>query len=445
MAPLFSFYGDDFTGSTDVMECLSLHGVDTVLFTRQPSKQEFQRFQNYQAIGIAGTSRSETPQWMDEHLPGCFSWLKQLGARFCHYKVCSTFDSSATLGNIGRAIEIGRAVFEQHITPLVVGAPQLKRYTVFGHLFAGYQGNTYRIDRHPVMSRHPVTPMNESDLCLHLARQTSLPVGLVPANILAMEDSAAVDAVLDGHEGIILFDVLDSATQREAGRQLLRISNKTGPFVVGSSGVNYAIVKALAAAGRISALSSFAPLMPVDRIVAVSGSCSATTARQIRHALDHGFTGIAADPVLLAGPDSLKHSSRLAAESIRLLDSGRSVLVYTALDSENDQGQALDAVAGGRHRVGEALGRIAREAIVACGLKRAIIAGGDTSSHALGQLDVFALTTRFPLEATPGSPLCTAHGNVPVLDGLEIALKGGQVGGNDYFTALRDGIANRNS
>jgi 3-oxoisoapionate kinase len=65
------------------------------------------------------------------------------------------------------------------VTPLVVGAPQLKRYTAFGHLFAGYQGQTYRIDRHPVMSRHPVTPMDEADLRIHLARQTDLPVDLV--------------------------------------------------------------------------------------------------------------------------------------------------------------------------------------------------------------------------------------------------------------------------
>ena len=132
-------------------------------------------------MGIAGTSRSQTPEWMDEHLPRHFSWLKQLGARFCHYKVCSTFDSAPHVGNIGRAIEIGRRVFGQSITPLVVGAPQLKRYTAFGHLFAGYQGETYRIDRHPVMSRHPVTPMDEADLRRHLARQTELPVDLVPA------------------------------------------------------------------------------------------------------------------------------------------------------------------------------------------------------------------------------------------------------------------------
>ena len=430
---LLSFYGDDFTGSTDVMESMSLHGVKTVLFTRIPSGAEQARFGGYDAIGIAGTSRSQTPQWMDEHLPRHFAWLKSLGARVCHYKVCSTFDSAPHVGSIGRAIEIGRRVFGQSITPLVVGAPQLKRYTAFGHLFAGYQGGTYRIDRHPVMSRHPVTPMDEADLRLHLARQTALPVDLVP--ITALND-AATDAVIDAAKGIVLFDVMDLATQIETGRQLLRLVPRLGPFVAGSSGVNYALVKALAAGA-----ASFPALPKAERIIAVSGSCSPTTARQIRHALAHGFAGLHADPLALAGADADAAIAGFSAKAGRLMGEGRSVIVYTALDPEMDRGGPLDAIPGGRHRVGQGLGRIARGCIEAFGLTRAILAGGDTSSHALGELDVFALTTRFPLAATPGSPLCTAASADPKLDGLEIAMKGGQVGGDDYFVALRDGRA----
>jgi uncharacterized protein YgbK (DUF1537 family) len=427
-----SFYGDDFTGSTDVMESLALHGVRTVLFTRIPTAEEQARFAGFDAVGIAGTSRSQTPEWMDENLPRHFDWLKQLSARFCHYKVCSTFDSAPHVGSIGRAIEIGRKVFDQQVTPLVVGAPQLKRYTAFGHLFAGYQGQTWRIDRHPVMSRHPVTPMDEADLGLHLARQTRLSIDLVPANAL---NDAAVDAVIDAALGIVLFDVFDLATQVDAGRQLLRIADRVGPFIAGSSGVEYALVKAQALRS-----ASFPALPKVDRIIAVSGSCSPTTARQIRHALAHGFTGLHADPLDLARmPDAAV--AHLSAEAKRLMGEGRSVLVYTALEPETDRGGPLDAIPGGRHRVGQGLGRIARAAIEGLGLKRAILAGGDTSSHALGELDVFALTTRFPLVATPGSPLCTAASADPRLDGLEIAMKGGQVGGDDYFVALRDGLA----
>ncbi len=425
---LFSFYGDDFTGSTDVMESLSLHGINTVLFTQLPSEDEFRRFSGYRAIGIAGTSRSETPDWMDQNLPKYFDWLKSLDARFCHYKVCSTFDSAPHIGNIGRAIEIGAEVFGQRSIPLVVSAPQLKRYTAFGHLFAAYRGETYRIDRHPVMSRHPVTPMTESDLRLHLARQTGLPVTLVPANELSTPDTAK--------EGILLFDVFDAATQLEAGRQLLRL----GPFVAGSSGINYAIVRALTEDGSLNPATEFPPLDRVDHIVAVSGSCSPTTARQIRHALAHGFAGLAADPIALASQEGQSDISRLSGKAIHLLQQGRSVIVYTAVDPDMDKTSALDAIPGSRHRVGQALGQIARQCIAACGLKRAILAGGDTSSHALSQLDVFALTMRFPMMETPGSPLCRAHSGKPALDGIEIAMKGGQVGHDNYFTMLRDGI-----
>jgi uncharacterized protein YgbK (DUF1537 family) len=437
---LLSYYGDDFTGSTDVMEALAMHGVSTVLFTRIPAADEQARFKGFGAVGIAGTSRSQTPEWMDENLPRCFAWLRSLDARFCHYKVCSTFDSSPGTGNIGRAIEIGRSVFGQNLTPLIAGVPQLGRYTAFGHLFAAYRGQTYRIDRHPVMSRHPVTPMDEADLRLHLARQTDLPVDLVPAPALAGGDDA-VDRIAAASHGILLFDVWDMATQLEAGRQLLRLAKRLGPFVAGSSGVSYALVKALAAAGEIAGAASFPALPPVERIIAVSGSCSPTTARQIRHALAHGFTGLYADPLALAGDEAEQAIARLSGEALHYLGQGRSVILYTALDPENDRGAALDGIPGGRHRVGRALGRIARHGIERAGLTRAILAGGDTSSHALGELDVFALTTRLPLPATPGSPLCTAFSADPALDGLEIAMKGGQIGGDDYFVALRDGAA----
>jgi 3-oxoisoapionate kinase len=214
-----SFYGDDFTGSTDVMEALASHGIKTVLFTRIPIPEEFEPFKDFEAIGIAGTSRSQTPQWMDDNLPRVFDWLMSLGAQFCHYKVCSTFDSSPEIGSIGRAIEIGLKTFNQPNIAMIVGAPQLKRYTFAGHLFAGYQGQTYRIDRHPVMAKHPVTPMQESDLAYHLSHQTK--------------------------QNVHLIDVYDEKTQTAAGEEIHALDKNYLPFIVGSSGVEYALMKGL--------------------------------------------------------------------------------------------------------------------------------------------------------------------------------------------------------
>lgn len=439
---LLGYYGDDLTGSTDVMESMALGGVPTVLFMRVPDADLQERFSHCRALGIAGTSRSETPEWMDEHLPPAFAWMKGLGAAICHYKVCSTFDSSPTVGNIGRAIEIGKRLFEQDFVPVVVGAPQLRRYTSFGNLFAGYQGQVYRIDRHPVMCKHPVTPMHEADLLLHLAKQTSLRSRLLDGPTLRSDNRAkAVDRVVESKPEILLMDVDSIETQRAAGQELWRLRRPGGFYVAGSSGVEYALMGEWVRTGVAPGKASFDPTPPVDRIATVSGSVSPTTERQIRHALAHGFDGIALDARMMIGEGSQAALDKAVAAGLGSLKEGRSVILYTALGSSADLGAEIDKHAGARHLIGRSLGRILNRLVVEQSLKRAVIAGGDTSSHALGQLGVDALTVRMPFPQSPGSPLCVAHSRAAGIDGLEIALKGGQVGTDAYFVDIRDGVA----
>jgi len=430
--PLISFYGDDFTGSTDAMEALASNGVETVLFLRKPDDALLSRFATARAFGLAGTSRSETPDWMDTHLREAFEWLKTLDAEFCHYKICSTFDSAPSVGNIGRAIELGRSVFGDAMVPLIVGAPQIRRYTAFGHLFAAYQGANYRIDRHPVMSRHPVTPMDESDLLRHLAKQTALQSALLD-NVALLADQAPGDAA------ILLIDVLDAATQAAAGALLWRTLRGKSRFVCGSSGVEYALISAWRAAGEVGDKPAFDNAGPVDQIAVVSGSVSPTTERQISHALANGFVGVPIDPVAISREGNEGAIAAAVEAGLSILSEGRSVVLFTALGPAADRGRELDSSAGGRHRLGRALGRIQAELVARADLPRVVVAGGDTSSHALGEMGISALTLRMPLPQTPGSPLCIAHGGPA--DGRQIALKGGQIGGDDYFSMIRAGRA----
>lgn len=437
---LLSYYGDDLTGSTDVLEALAGGGVDTVLFTRIPDDATLDRFAHCRAIGLAGTSRSETPAWMDANLAPAFSWLKGRGAAVCHYKVCSTFDSSPPIGNIGRAIEIGSRVFGQRWTPLVVGAPQLRRYTAFGNLFAAFRGRVYRIDRHPVMSRHPVTPMDEADLLIHLARQTELPSRLVDNAVLRSSGRAeAVDAIVGEGGGIVMFDVDDGETQVAAGSEIWRHSTKGGLFVAGSSGVEYALMAAWITTGIAPGKASFPPVPAVERLAVVSGSVSPTTENQIRHGLANGFDGIPLDVPDLLSDRSADAVARAVSSGLASLSSGRSVILYTALGGASDVGSEIDKRPGARHELGRILGRILKRLIVEQGLTRAVIAGGDTSSHALGEVGIDALTVRTRLPDSPGSPLCRAYSGIREIDGLEIALKGGQLGSDAYFSAIRDG------
>ncbi|MFT3870808.1 MAG: four-carbon acid sugar kinase family protein [Nibricoccus sp.] len=159
---LLAYYGDDFTGSTDALEFLTRAGISTTLFLDPPGPDKLKLYPGIQAVGVAGFTRSLAPEAMEKELRPAFEALRTLGARHVHYKVCSTFDSSPEVGSIGRAIDVGSSVFSAAFVPLLVAAPALGRHCVFGNLFArmgiGSQGEIFRLDRHPSMSRHPVTP-----------------------------------------------------------------------------------------------------------------------------------------------------------------------------------------------------------------------------------------------------------------------------------------------
>ena len=148
---LLAYYGDDFTGSTDALEFLGRAGARTALFIAPPTPAQLAAYSGLDAIGIAGLTRAMPPDAMQAVLEPAFAALRALGPRHVHYKVCSTFDSSPAIGSIGRAIEVGRGVFQNPFVPLLVAAPALGRYCAFGNLFArlgiGSSGSIFRLDR----------------------------------------------------------------------------------------------------------------------------------------------------------------------------------------------------------------------------------------------------------------------------------------------------------
>lgn len=509
---LLCYYGDDSTGSTDVLEALALNGVKTALFLEPPSKEMLdERFPDLQCIGIAGISRSLSPAAMEDELRPVFQRLAEYGARVVHYKVCSTFDSSPAVGSIGKAIELAREVFAgQRFVPLLVGCPVLQRYTIFGHHFAAFGEDTHRLDRHPTMARHPVTPMPEADLALHLGGQTDLPVGHM--NLFDLEGPAdqvqdRLESRLQGGKEIVLFDVLDEERLQAAGALIWNESGgsgKEGLFVAGSSGVEYALLPhwrkeailpprsdaeheiledypgladdtALAdnpgfadytapAAGPAAASgsvqvgdkseagSSSASVVPVPlkQLLVVSGSCSPVTANQLRHALNSGYAGMKV-PVaeLLESGLADEVMGRVYDQALQYWQQGRSVILYT---SDGPDDASLPAV---RHlleergvapveiggRIGRLLGQVTRKLLTACRLKRLLVSGGDTSGYVTKELGIYAL--EYAASLAPGGPLCRCRSDDRLADGLEIVLKGGQVGQADFFERVR--LAGRES
>jgi uncharacterized protein YgbK (DUF1537 family) len=422
MKLLFSYYGDDFTGSTDALEALAAHGVPTVLFLGIPEPRLLSQFDDYQAVGIAGESRSRSPEWMEQSLPPIFQWLGSLGAPVLQYKVCSTFDSSPKTGNIAVAMRIGRQVFGSRSTPVVVAAPHLRRYVLFGNLFAAGGEDIYRIDRHPTMKRHPVTPMHESDLRLHLAEQGPGAIELLDILTLTRGNAADVlEQLCSRDPAAIIFDGIDDRTKLATGK-LLWDKRAQFPFVAGSSGLTHALMSYWSEQGLIPQEFSPARARAVDRLIVVSGSCSPVTEIQIQSALRNGFEGICAAD---------QNPADLLRRGLEILARGKSLILYSALGPRNMSG----SLAG--DNLGRHLGKLLRQLIVQSGVRRAVIAGGDTSTHAMQQLATYALT--FAAQTAPGAPLCTAHSDDAVMNGLELVLKGGQVGSIDFFEKVWKG------
>jgi 3-oxoisoapionate kinase len=443
--PLIAFYGDDFTGSSASMEVLTFAGLPTVLFVDVPTRLRLARFADRRGIGIAGIARSKSPAWMEAHLPAAFEALARLRAPVTHYKVCSTFDSAPHVGSIGKAVDIAVPILGGDWHPLLVAAPAIHRYQLFGNLFAVVDGTGYRLDRHPTMSRHPVTPMDEADVRRHLARQTSRPIGLVDWLALTggRGDEALAAQLAAGHE-IVAIDVLDEASLAEAGR-LIWENRGQRLFSAGSQGVEYALVGHWRQAGLLAPPPPPRSAGP-SRIAAVSGSCSPVTARQIAWAAAHGFTPIRLEASRAVEADgwraALEDATRAARE---VLDAGSQPLVFTAAGPDDAAipalAHAIEAARTGaesvNERIGRGLGAILRSLVERDGIRRIAVAGGDTSGHALSGLGVHALEAE--IELAPACALSRAHSDDPGLDGLEVALKGGQMGPIDYFGLIAAG------
>lgn len=444
--PVVAWYGDDFTGSSAVAEVLTFAGLDTILFLETPTPEQLVRFSDRRGIGIAGVARAHGPDWMHRELPAIFKALRAIGAPIVHYKVCSTLDSAPHVGSIGTALDIGLPIVGGDWCPIVIAAPEIERFQAFGNLFAVADGVVHRLDRHPTMRRHPVTPMHEADVRRHLAGQTGTPIGLV--DLLAITSGraeATLDAELSAGRQVVALDVIDAETLRDVGRLVWRRRGE-GILVIGSQGLEYALVAHWRDAGLIPRDPPQVAHAGESRVVAASGSCSPLTAAQLAWAGAQGFSLIDVDAACAADP------VQWAAEIARAVDlaaaelgAGRDPVLVTARGPDNPAiARACEAAARAgispetlNARIGDGLGRMVDMVQRRTRTGRVLISGGDSSGYATRALGIFALEAIAPL--APGAALFRARSDDASRDGLELVLKGGQMGGPDFFGRVRNG------
>ena len=430
--PGLLFYGDDFTGATDALGTAARAGLRTLLFLGTPDARRLASAGALDCIGIAGAARSMAPGAMREELAPVAALAHALKPRVLHYKTCSTFDSAPQVGSIGEAVRTLAPALGAPRIAIVGGQPSLRRYCLFGNLFAaaGGEGEVFRIDRHPTMSRHPVTPMGEADLRLHLARQGLDGIALVPWTAYGEARREGGEALLArraaqleaGGASALLWDVAEPDDLRLLGPCLWTQAAQRPMLAVGPSSV----VEAVSHAIRPGPAPPREAIGPADgRVLLLAGSLSPVTAAQVAAARSFDVLRLPAEQLVSPNGNARASAARQIASQ---LESGRHTLACTVAAD----GARAELPAGA---LAERGGLLLKEVLrLAPRVRRVGIAGSDTSSLAVRALDAWALAYRGLL--APGVPLCRLHSDDARLDGIELMLKGGQMGGPDVFERL---------
>ena len=416
---LLGCIADDFTGATDLANNLVRAGMRVVQTIGVPAVQ---LDVEVDAVVVALKSRTIAPADAVAQSLAALRWLQQQGAQQIYFKYCSTFDSTAQ-GNIGPVTEALMDALHTDFTITTPAFPDNKRTVFKGFLFVDDV-----LLNESGMQNHPLTPMRDANLVRVLQAQSRRKVGLVDYKTVAMGEAAVrqrIEELRKAGVGIAVVDAISNSDLLRLGPAL-----KGMPLVTAGSGVaiglpaNWALVPSPTASGLPPA-SGFSAV--------VSGSCSLATNRQVEVFQQTGQPALALDVMQIArGVDVVSYALTWAKP---LLEKG-TVLIYTtsqpkAVKAVQDQ-FGVDAAGA---MVENTLAQIAL-GLVRLGVRRLVVAGGETSGACVQALQIQQM--QIGPQIDPGVPWCFAQTEAADLQGLNqgvhLALKSGNFGGDDFFT-----------
>lgn len=411
---LLGCIADDFTGATDLANTLTRQGMCTVVLLGMPRGDL--PVPDADAIVIALKSRSIAADEAVRVSLDALEWLKRAGARQFYFKYCSTFDSTDA-GNIGPVADALLARLGEPFTIACPAFPTNGRTVYNGHLFVGRD-----LLSESGMRDHPITPMLDSCLVRVLQRQTKSRIGLISFDVVD-RGADAIDAAIAALQAQGYHcAVVDALTDLH----LISIGTACADMklLTGGSGLALGLPNNFRRQGWLKRRSG-GGLPHIDGAAAVlAGSCSAATQRQVE-AMKAQCESFALDPSALAA-QAEPGAEALAWALTRLGTAPLLIYSTAAPDKVAASQQTL-----GRERAGELVERtlasIARGLVVA-GVRRLVVAGGETSGAVVTALGIEGL--RIGPEIDPGVPWTVSLSDEPVA----LALKSGNFGTDDFFT-----------
>ena len=417
---LLGAIADDFTGATDLCSMLVRGGMRTVQLIGLPRPGD--PVPDADAVVIALKSRTvPVRQAIDESL-AALRWLRDAGCRQLFFKYCSTFDSTDA-GNIGPVADALIAALGCGFALACPAFPANARSVYQGYLFVGGA-----LLNESGMEHHPLTPMTDASLVRVLSRQTDGTVGLVPY-VTVEQGAAAIRQAMtalkeQGHRYAIVDAVSDA--------HLLAIGEAAEhhPLITGGSGVAMGLPANFVRAGLLPKRADAAALPALSGHAAVlAGSCSRATLAQLGMAREQ-LPVLQLDPI--AQPDTARMVA-IAREWMTDKLGGKPIVI--AASAPPDKVAALQQMLG-RDGAGtlieQTLAQIAED-LVARGVRRLVVAGGETAGAVVSRLGVRSL--QIGAEIDPGVPWTYAEGGAtPLL----LALKSGNFGARDFFIKAFD-------
>jgi uncharacterized protein YgbK (DUF1537 family) len=420
MTLLLGCIADDLTGATDLANTLARRGMSVVQTIGVPAPGD--PVPDAEAIVVALKSRTiPANDAVALSLQAC-RWLKTAGARQFYFKYCSTFDSTDQ-GNIGPVADALVEELDAGLTTVCPAFPETGRTVYLGHLFVGRD----LLSDSP-MRNHPLTPMRDANLVRVLSRQTRSRVDLVPVTTVrqgASSMSASFGALTRKLVRYAIVDAIEDEDLLTLGAACAEMK-----LVSGGSGAAIGLPENFRQAGLIPKRDAVTPLDAVGGLGAVvAGSSSQATMAQIA-AMRAKHPTFALEPLQLS--EGFEQAVATVLDWAKPKLGSGPVLIHAG---GSPQEVAAVQQKLGRERAGElveqTLAKIAR-GLVEAGVRRLVVAGGETSGAVVQGLGVKAL--QIGPQIDPGVPACLAIGTPR----LALALKSGNFGMPDFFMKALD-------
>ncbi len=409
---------DDYTGASDLANTLTRAGLRTVQTIGIPADDL--ALPEVDAVVVSLKSRSIEAGLAVSRSRAADKWLRGRGASRVLFKICSTFDSTDA-GNIGPVMDALRADCGEANVLVTPAFPETGRTVYQGNLFVG----AVPLNESPLKD-HPLNPMHDSNLVRVLARQSKTQIGLVDLATVARGADAVRARLAELAGKGIGAAIIDAVFDRDL-ETIGRIAGEHR-LSVGASGIGLGLARALVSTGKVksAAASSDTGAAVGGPAACLAGSCSQATLRQIASA-EKVMPVFHLDPDrILTGADEVQRALNWAKP--RLAEGP----VLIASSSTPDQVTALQARHGrdaAGHAIEQAMADIA-ESLVKTGVRRLVVAGGETSGAVVDRLQIPGFLVGAEIAA--GVPVLRAVG--AEAGEMLLALKSGNFGGPEFFS-----------